>query len=136
MKKTRLELAAEKVARKLVVDTARHAAERAAAKVAAIEQEKRNHLSERMESMEAAALSAANVAADAVALHLKEQNGRIKAVELALVKVGVLADSLENLKLVEWKTDVGADMRWIKLLMGGTAIAAIGQLVVNLVRGG
>ena len=34
-----------------------------------------------------------------------------------------------------WQAEVSADLRWLKLLIGATAVAAFGQLVVMLITG-
>jgi hypothetical protein len=35
-----------------------------------------------------------------------------------------------------WQAEVKADLRWLKLLIGATAVAGFGQIVVTLVTGG
>ena len=76
-------------------------------------------------------IAAAAAAAVATALDL-----RLKQVETAVIQINHFTESMEKLDLPAWKSEVSADLRWLKWFLGGTSLAALGQLVVSLIRGG
>ena len=61
---------------------------------------------------------------------------RVAQVEKAVIQLNHFTESVEELKLAEWKAEVSTDLRWVKLLMGGSVIAGLGQLILTAIRGG
>lgn len=65
-----------------------------------------------------------------------ELDDRLQQVERAIIQINHFTERIDALKLETWKSRVNTDIGWIKWLMGATTVAAIGQLVIGLVRGG
>ena len=90
--------------------------------------------------------TAATAAADAtriLSVHDKwerdqvaKDEARFDRVEAALIQINHFTEGIERLDLPAWKADISADVRWLKWFLGGTSLAALGQLVVSLIRGG
>ena len=78
-------------------------------------------------------LTAASDQALAAATVLGE---RVAQVERAVIQLNHFTESVEALKLAEWKAEVSADLRWVKWLMGGSVVAGLGQLILTAIRGG
>lgn len=70
-----------------------------------------------------------------VSKHDAKEDARITRVEQAIVQINHFTESVEKLDLPAWKSEVSADLRWLKLILGATGLAAIGQLAVTLLRG-
>jgi len=56
---------------------------------------------------------------------------RLARMEKAVVTLNHASEAL-----LIWQAEVRADLRWLKLLIGATAVAGFGQIVVSLVTGG
>ena len=61
---------------------------------------------------------------------------RVGRVESAVVQINHFTEALEKLDLPRWIGNVDGQLMWIRALVGATALAALGQLVVALIRGG
>lgn len=61
---------------------------------------------------------------------------RLGAVEKAVVQINHFTEMIEKLDLPRWAGNVDGQLMWIRVLVGATAVAAVGQLVVSLLRGG
>jgi len=57
-------------------------------------------------------------------------DARLARMEKAVVTLNHASEAL-----LIWQAEVRADLRWLKLLIGATAVAGFGQIIVNLVTG-
>jgi len=60
------------------------------------------------------------------------QEDRIDLLEKAIIQLNHFSQIIEKLNLAEWKGNVNGQLTWIKLLIGATAIAAWGQIIISL----
>ena len=68
---------------------------------------------------------------DASDVHDAWTESRIKAVEDAITAI-----NHASTQMARWAGNIDGQLDWIKMLVGATAVAAFGQLVLSLLRGG
>lgn len=66
--------------------------------------------------------------------------GRLIRLEQAIIQINHFTENIEKLELHSWKSEINADLKWIKLLLAAGVLAgafsALAQVITALTKGG